>query len=226
LGESAKLTSLADGFRFNAYLAPAQDARRGGLVLVHEIFGVTDHIRVLADGFAAHGYETLAPSFFDRSEEGFAAVADASGVERGRRYSEGASWDQVALDIAAAVRSLKPPVFSVGYCWGGAAAWLAACRCSGLAAASGFYGRRIPELLGEAPLCPIMLHFGRRDPSIPPEVVEAISDAHPDIPIHIYEAGHGFASDRPADYSADPARLARLRTLQLFAINGGGRGDI
>ncbi len=226
MGERVNLTSATDGFRFGAYRAPAEDARRGGLVLVQEIFGVTEHIRELADGFAEDGYETLAPSFYDRQHPGFETGYDADGVSLAKRYSEAAPWDEVAADLAAAVAALKPPVFVVGYCWGGTAAWLAACRCEGVAAASAFYGRRIPELLDETPRCPIILHFGRRDPSIPPSVVEAIGAAHPDVPIHLYDAGHGFVSDRRADHAPDSAGLARLRTLQLFAMNGGGRGDL
>jgi len=56
--------------------------------------------------------------------------------------------------------------------------------------------------------------------------VAAIAAAHPDIPLHLYDAGHGFVSDRRPDHDSDSARLARLRTLQVFARNGGGRGDI
>ncbi|MGH6998086.1 MAG: dienelactone hydrolase family protein, partial [Phenylobacterium sp.] len=63
------------------------------------------------------------------------------------------------------------------------------------------------------------------DASIPPEKVEEIGALYPDIPIHQYPAGHGFVSDRRADYDADSARLARLRTLALFANNGGGRSS-
>jgi carboxymethylenebutenolidase len=226
MGEAVSLTSAADGFAFGAYRAPPPDARRGGLVLIQEIFGVTDHIRELADGFAADGYETLAPSFFDRRQPGFEAGYDGDGVALGRRYSEAAPWGDVAGDLAAAVAAQKPPVFVVGYCWGGTATWLAACRCEGVAAASSFYGRRIPELLAETPRCPIILHFGRRDPTIPSATVEAIAAAYPDIPLHLYEAGHGFVSDRRPDHDSDSARLARLRTLQVFARNGGGRGDI
>jgi carboxymethylenebutenolidase len=226
MGEAVSLTSAADGFELGAYHAAPPDARRGGLVLIQEIFGVTGHIRVLADGFAADGYETLAPSFFDRQQRGFEAGYDREAVARARDYSEAAPWDEVAGDLAAAVAALKPPVFAVGYCWGGTAAWLAACRCEGVAAASSFYGRRIPELLAETPRCPIILHFGRRDPTIPPATVEAIAAAHPDIPIHLYDADHGFVSDRPANHDSDSARLARLRTLQVFARHGGGRGDI
>ncbi|HEY2706712.1 MAG TPA: dienelactone hydrolase family protein [Caulobacteraceae bacterium] len=226
MGEAISLTSGEDGFTFGAYRAAPDDARRGALVLIQEIFGVTDHIRELADGFAEDGYETIAPQLFDRQERGFEAGYDADGIALGRRYSEAAPWDEVEADLAACIAALAPPVFVAGYCWGGASTWLAACRCEGLSAASSFYGRRIPELLAETPRCPIILHFGRHDGTIPPAVVEQIGEAHPEIPIHLYDAGHGFVSDRRADYAPDAARLARLRTLQLFAMNGGGRGDM
>ncbi|HUO12116.1 MAG TPA: dienelactone hydrolase family protein [Caulobacteraceae bacterium] len=226
MGRAIELKSPKDGFVFGAYRAEHEDARRGGLVLIQEIFGVTDHIRELADSFAAEGYETIAPSLYDRQQRGFEAPYDAAAVGRARRYSEAAPWDEVASDLEASVAALAPPVFVTGFCWGGTATWLAACRCEGVAAASSFYGRRIPELVDEAPKCPIILHFGRRDPTIPPSVVEAIAERYPDIPIHVYDAGHGFVSDRRADYDADSAHLARLRTLQLFARHGGGRGDI
>jgi carboxymethylenebutenolidase len=218
-------SAAPDRFIFDAWRTAAADARRGGLVVIQEIFGVTDHIRDLAAGFAAQGYETLCPSLFDRRAPGFVAGYDAEGVARGRALSEATPWDEVAGDLKAAVASLAPPVFVVGYCWGGTAAWLAACRVPGVAAASAYYGRRIPELLDETPRCPIILHFGRLDPSIPPETVAAIGDARPDIPIHLYDAGHGFASDRGVDYSPGAADLARLRTVQLFALNGVGRGE-
>ena len=226
MGQALRLTSGVDGFEFGAYHAPPEDARRGGLVLIQEIFGVTDHIRELADGFAADGYETIAPSLYDRRSPGFAATYGAEDVARGVRLSQETPWDEVAGDLAAAVAALKPPVFVAGYCWGGTATWLAACRLEGVAAASGFYGRRIPELVDETPRCPIILHFGRKDASIPMEVVEGIQAKHPDLPVFIYDAGHGFFSDRRADYSVDAARLARLWTLQLFALNGGGRSEI
>ncbi len=226
MGETVRLTSPLDGFAFEAYRTVPPDARRGGLVLVQEIFGVTDHIRELADGYAADGYETLAPSFFDRRAPGFQAGYDAEGIAKGRDLSEATPWEEVAADLQAAIDALAAPVFVVGYCWGGTAAWLAACRCDGLAGASAFYGRRIPELLSETPRVPIILHFGRDDVSIPPAVVEAIAAAHEDLPIHLYDAGHGFVSDRRADYRPDAARLARLRTLQLFARNGGGRAEM
>lgn len=227
MGETIRLTSPFDGFELDAYHAPHQDARRGGLVLIQEIFGVTDHIRELADGFATDGYEVIAPSFYDRIERGFEATYDEDSIAKGVRYSSTTPWDQVAGDVQAAIDLLraKGPVFVAGYCWGGAATWLAACRCDGVTAASSFYGRRISELKEETPRCPTILHFGKTDASIPMERVEEIRSLHPDIPIYLYEAGHGFFSDRRKDYHADSAKLARLRTLQLFHRATGSKGE-
>jgi len=94
--------------------------------------------------------------------------------------------------------------------------WVAACRCSGLNAASGYYGRGIIDHILETPLCPVILHYGRTDASIPMDQVERIAAEHPEVPVHIYEAGHGFNSDRRTDYSPESAKLARQRTLDLF----------
>jgi carboxymethylenebutenolidase len=226
MGETITLTSGFDGFELTAYRARPTDARRGGLLLIQEIFGITDHIRELADSFAEEGYETIAPAFYDRLEPGFAADYSQEAIAKGVRYSQETPWDQVAGDAQAAIDALSAPVFATGFCWGGAATWLVACRCSGISAASAFYGRRITELKDQTPKVPIILHFGKNDASIPLERVEEIREAHPDVPVHLYEAGHGFVSDRRADYDADAARLARLRTLALFSNNGGGRSSI
>lgn len=224
--ERVTLTSVTDGFGFEAWRTAPTDARRGGLVLLHDRFGVTDTIRGLAAAFAADGYETLTPSLFDRHRPGVEAEARPEGGSQGQDLSEATTWNEVASDLTVAVTALAPPVFVVGYGWGGAAAWLAACRVPGIAAASAYYGRRIPELLGDAPACPLILHFGRDDTSIPPETVATIADAYPDMPLHIYDAGEGFASDGRSHYQADAARLASLRTLQLFARQGVGQGEI
>lgn len=226
MGEIITLKSRHDGFELSAYHVKPTDARRGGLLLIQEIFGVTDHIRELADGFAADGYEVIAPAFYDRLEPGFEADYSQDSIQKGVRYSTATPWDQVAGDAQAAIDALQPPVFVVGYCWGGAATWLVACRCEGVAAASAFYGRRISELVDETPKAPTILHFGKTDASIPMEKVDEIREKHPDLAVYVYDAGHGFNSDRRSDYHEDSARLARLRTLALFSRTASGKGEV
>ncbi|MFP4004770.1 MAG: dienelactone hydrolase family protein [Alphaproteobacteria bacterium] len=211
----------ADGFLFGGCTVPARGTRRGGLILIQEIFGVTDHIRELADHFAGDGFEVIAPSLFDRQERAFDVDYRAANIARARELADNADWDKVTLDLQACADRLEPPVFAIGYCWGGTAAWVAACRVRGLAAAAGYYGRLIVDFLDETPQCPIILHFGEKDPTIPMENVERIKQAHPDVPVYMYPAGHGFNSDRRADYDAESTRLARQRTLEFFAAHSG-----
>ncbi len=226
MGEMISIKSRFDGFEVPAYHVPPGNARRGGLVVIQEIFGVNEHIRAVADGFAADGYEVMAPAMFERAKPGFEGSYDAFGVGRGRALMERTPWDQAQGDLQAVIDSLKPPVFAVGYCWGGAAAWMAACRCEGLSAASSYYGRQILWLRSETPRCPVIMHYGRRDDSIPMDAVEAVREAHPDLPIHLYDAGHAFNRAGHEPFVADAASLARLRTLQLFHRAGGVKGEV
>lgn len=66
------------------------------------------------------------------------------------------------------------------------------------------------------PKCPTIAHFGRTDPHIPMDGVEAFIEARKDVPTYVYEAGHGFARDRSDDYDAASDALAMKRTLELF----------
>lgn len=224
MGEPVQLTA-DDGFRFDAWHARATDARRGGLVICHAVWGVTPHLRALADDYAAQGYETLVPSLFDRQQRGFAEVdIDPSRLDRQRALGAATGWGAGVLDaVQAAVDALAPPVFLIGFCFGGTAAWLAAARCRGLSAVASFYGGQIVDYLDETPKVPTILHVGKTDELMPPEDVEKIRGAHPDTPIYPYAAGHAFVA--PSGFHADSARLSKLRTLALFSRNGGGRSE-
>ncbi len=68
---------------------------------------------------------------------------------------------------------------------------------------------------------PDILHFGEHDHGIPMETVKKIEAAHPGVKVYVYDAGHGFNSDRRTDYNEACAKLAMERTLALFRANGG-----
>ena len=92
-----------------------------------------------------------------------------------------------------------------------------------LAAASAYYGSLVPTMFkDDAPSCAAIAHFGRFDDGIPMAGVEAlIAKDHPTAQIFVYEAGHGFNSDRRKDYHEPSADMARERTLMLFRACGG-----
>lgn len=208
-----------DGARIHAHHAAPARSNGCGLVVLQEIFGVTPHIRSVADGYAAEGYEVLAPRVFDRLQADVQLACDAEGFVRGRELVGQLGFDAPLRDVRAATDWLLArgcrAVAVVGYCWGGVVAFLCATRL-GLPAAS-YYGRLIPLFLHERPQAPLVLHFGERDESIPNEIVDRIAARYPDIPLHRYPAGHAF--NRLGDAHGDPecAALAKRRTLEFLS---------
>lgn len=220
MGETITLKSGADGYELSAYHEAPITLRKGGVIVLQEIFGIDAYVRADVERWAKAGYEAIAPSLFDRREPGFTAGHDADGMAAGIAHARATPMEQALADIAAARDFLKPrgKVCVVGYCYGGSLAWLSASKVEGIAAASSYYGSMV-KANAELPLaCPIIVHLGHTDPGIKADEVEAaVKAAHPDVPVYVYEgAGHGFNNQSPERYHEAAADLARLRTRDLF----------
>ncbi|HVH76742.1 MAG TPA: dienelactone hydrolase family protein [Stellaceae bacterium] len=214
MGKLITLTA-ADGHTLDAYRADPQGKARGGLVVAQEIFGVNHHIRAVCDGFAEAGYLAVAPALFDRSRKKVEFGYTPDDIAKGREIMQTLDLNNAMKDMAAAAAVVKAAgkVGVVGYCWGGTVAWASATRLDGIAASVCYYGGGIGGLAAEKPRCPVMLHFGDQDQSIPMEVVEKVRAAHPALPLYVYHAGHGFNCDARGSYHAESAKLALDRTL-------------
>lgn len=212
-----------DGHTFETYIAKPGGKARGGIVVLQEIFGVTPHIRRMADGFAASGYLAVAPALFDRVARGIVLGSSPAEIEQGLGYRRQITTDQALLDVAAAAAICRHSgrVAVLGYCWGGRLAWAAAASIP-LAAAVVYYGGGISEELPKVPRCPTLLHFGSGDRSIPPGDIDRLREAYPGGEYHLYEAGHAFNNeDRAQNYDAAASTLARERTLTFLAQHVG-----
>ena len=213
-----------DGHKMGGYLARPEGTPKAGVIVLQEIFGVTSHIRQVADGFAAEGYLAIAPALFDRLESGI--ELEYTAVEAGIALMQKLKLDEVTHDLNATVATLRRElaatpgagrkIGAVGYCWGGSIADLAACRTD-INAAVSYYGRATVGWLNEQPRCPVLYHFGALDPLIPPELVQQITAGRPGQTVHVYaEAGHGFNCNDRHEFHAASAELALNRTLEFF----------
>ena len=224
MSETIKLKSGIDGFEFDALHEAAAGHRKGGIVIIQEIFGLDKYVQEDVARWAAKGFEALAPSMYDRQKPGFLAEHDPEGMQEGVKYAMANGVDNAVSDVQACVDYLKAkgPVFMVGYCYGGWIVWEAAGKVSGLAAASSYYGGRIKDVVDQPITVPTICHFGRKDGHIPAdEVKSAITKAHPEIPVYIYEnSGHGFNNDGRPDSDLADAELARKRSIELFEAHG------
>ncbi len=219
MGETITLTA-SDGHKFEAYRTEPNGVSLGGIVVIQEIFGVNEHIRSVCDRFAEMGFTCVAPALFDRVDRGVELGYSADDVAKGREIRGACADEPALLDVQAAIDEL--PAGSkgiVGYCWGGYISWIAATNLDGLAAGVCYYGGGIHNKAADKPKCPVMLHFGDRDAHITPDHVQAVRDNHPDLPVMMYDADHGFNCDMRGSYDKAAASLALDRTVAFFKQN-------
>ena len=218
MGKQFKLTT-ADKHSLGAYRADPQGKAKGALVVVQEIFGVNHHVRAVCDRLAALGYSAVAPAVFDRFVRDFECGYTPDEIAHARSYLGNLNWELMMADIAAAAESLRGtgPLGVVGFCMGGTAAFLSACRLPGFSAAVAFYGGMIGKFADEKPKCPLQMHFGEKDESIPMATVEEIKKKQPQAEIYTYpDAPHGFYCDERARYRKQSAELAWSRTQEFL----------
>jgi carboxymethylenebutenolidase len=217
MGSTIELKS-ADGFTLSAYTAGPQSATRG-LVVIQEIFGVNHHIRDMADRFAAHGYAVVAPGLFDRVTRGVELGYTQDDIGAGRDLRMKLNDAQVVTDVEAAANQLAGKKLGiVGYCFGGTVAWWGATRTRKFVASSCWYGGGIAGTKDESPNCPVQMHFGEKDASIPMTDVDAIRAAQAKAEAYVYVgAQHGFGCDERSSFSKPDYELAQQRTLAFFA---------
>ena len=156
--------------------------------MVQEIFGVNHHIRAVCDRLAALGYVAVAPAVFDRFVRDFECGYTPDEIANARSYLGNLNFEHMMHDIAAAKDDMKGvgPLGVIGFCMGGTAAFLAACRVPGLSAAVAFYGGMIGKFADEKPKCPMQMHFGEKDEGIPMDVVATIKQKQPQAEIYTY----------------------------------------
>ncbi len=209
-----------------AYLArPPKQKHAPAVLVIHEVFGLNDHIKAIADRIAHAGYVALAPNFFVRASA--PPPKDASDMQALRKAAssiptEAAIKDmQAGLDFLKADKGVNGHLAAIGFCMGGGFSYQIATHTKDLAGACIFYGRTPLELVPQVS-CPLLASFGGLDKGIPPEGVQAWIDAlqkaGKTVDAKIYPAaGHGFFNDtRPTAYNAEAAANAWQRVLKFF----------
>jgi carboxymethylenebutenolidase len=213
----------ADG-KFGAYLAIPHTRKGPGIVLIQEIFGVNEHIRSVAEQYAADGYLVIAPDLFWRSGERIELSYDEAGWKRAVELMNATDVGKAQKDIELAIDALKAQpgldggIASIGYCFGGLLSYHTA--ANGLVdVAVAYYGGGIQNQLERADEIdvPLLMHFGEEDSHIPLDAVEKIAERfenNDNVEIVVYpEAEHGFNCSHRDSYNQRAAAEAHGNTL-------------
>src|SRR6478736_4119764 len=205
----------ADGNELAAFLATPDDPSPTGIVLLPDVRGLYHFYEELALRFAERGHAALAIDYFGRTAGSSTRDAD---FEYGPHVDQ-TTDDGVQADTHAAVEHLRGlgcgSVFTVGFCFGGRASWVAAASGHGLAGAVGFYGSPTRERGGASPVarvaqieCPILALQAGADANITAEdnaaFDEALTEAGVEHEIVEYEgAPHSFFDRKQQEFQAD-----------------------
>ena len=211
----------ANGRTANGYLSlPATPGP--GLLVIQEWWGLVDHIKDLADRFAAEGFVALAPDLFHgdmtKSPDKAAKMLMALNIEETGKDLSGAATYLLEHEQ---VRPKK--IGALGFCMGGQLALFAASRFPDqISAAVDFYGLH-PNVKIDASRVsgPVLAHFGKKDTSVPRETADALIESleknGKSVEAHFYDADHAFFNDtRPEVYNPEAADLAWRRTLDFL----------
>jgi carboxymethylenebutenolidase len=213
-------------FRANGRMTPgylnAHAGTGSGLIVVQEWWGVVDHIKQLADRFAAEGFIALAPDLYHGKQT--KSPDEAGKLLMALNIAEAATDLRGAADYLLALPSVRPKkVGAVGFCMGGQLALFAAQEHPDrISAAVNFYGIHPKVPIDPAKLrVPVLAHFGRGDQSVKEADARALAAryqaAEASFEAHFYDAGHAFFNDaRPQVFDQPSADLAWQRTLDFL----------
>jgi carboxymethylenebutenolidase len=211
---------------------------KGGVVVVQEAFGLTDHIGSICDRLAEAGWLAVAPALFHREGAPTFVYGDWDGLlpVMGALTAEGIRADvDAAIDRLVEEGNPTDRIGIVGFCMGGAIVLDTAARRA-LGAAVTFYGGGVvegrfglPALVDSAPglQTPWLGLYGDLDKGIPPEQAEALRDAAersemPNEVVRYADADHGFNNDDRSDvFNSTAAQDAWRRTLSWLDLYAG-----
>ena len=201
-----------------AHVALPETDTAAAVLLIHEWWGINDHMRDIAGRFANEGYLCIAPDLFRGKTA--SNTEEASKLMNGLAIEDGIETINEAISEAK-IKYQAQKFGVIGFCMGGTFALRAACDIDEIAAAAPFYGDIPPEDVLKNLKAPTLFIAGSKDAWINAEKVNALKAAAKkhDLPVEtiVYEADHAFFNNtRPEVYDADAAADAWRRVLELF----------
>ena len=202
----------------SAYVAMPEASNGKAVIVIQEWWGLNDHIKDIADRYAAEGFIAVAPDLYRGRIT--ADSTEASQMMHDLNNEDGLDTIRKTIDAASLAYDISH--FGItGYCMGGSFALLAACELDGLSAAVPFYGDIPGDDVLQKLTTPTIFISGTRDAWINPEKVAQLEDAGErfELPVHSvkYDADHAFFNNtRPEVYNETAAKDSWAMVVGFF----------
>jgi carboxymethylenebutenolidase len=205
----------------SAYVATPDEANGKAVILIHEWWGLNDHIKDIANRYADAGFTAIAPDLYrgKRTKD----KEEAGRLMQNLDLEDGLNTIQMAIDKARETYDIQK--FGItGFCMGGTFALRAACELENIGAAAPFYGDIPDEFTLKDLKCPVIFVSGTQDQWINPEKVGELEKIAQEnfLPVESlkYDADHAFFNDtRPEVYDETAAKDAWSKVIAFFKKN-------
>ncbi len=203
-----------------AYLSVPIQKPIGGLILIHEWWGLNDHIKQTADQYALEGFIVIAVDLYNGKV--------TSDPDQAAKWMQSLNEKNAIKTIRAAERFFREsPRFrvektaTIGWCMGGGLSLQSAIHIPTLNAAVIYYGPVETDPKRIRPIkAPILAHFAKTDAWVSPESARSFIHnmrlARKQIEAHFYDAEHAFANPSNAKHNPTLSALAKQRTLTFL----------
>jgi carboxymethylenebutenolidase len=222
---------LKDGEEMQCYVSKPERQSAPAIVIVQEIFGITDWLKSFADGLAAKGYVAIVPDLFCRLEPNL-KLDDNNEKELQKAFklygefnqNQGVEDLKDIVEFARKADGTNGKVGVTGFCLGGLMTYFMACR-SNVDCAVAYYGGGVDQHLEEAVSIkkPFIIHLAENDQFIGKDAQEKIIAALDDdekMNVHVYAGvDHAFCRVGGPGYFEPAAKHANDRTDEFFARN-------
>ncbi len=215
-----------DGRKVDAFVVyPEVSEKATAVVVIHEIFGLTDWVRGVADQLAEAGYIAIAPDLLSGAGPEGGNTSSFENVDAARKAIGSLPPDQITKDLNAAVGYVRGlpacngKVVVTGFCWGGSQTFRFATNNDSIKAALPFYGSGPTSAADIAKIqCPVIGFYGGNDARVNatiPESERLMKEANKSYEAVLYDgAGHGFMRAGEAPDANEANRAGREKAWQ------------
>jgi carboxymethylenebutenolidase len=221
---SQTINIQTEGGEFTAYIANPVCDLAAAVIVLHELFGVNEDIRLTCRELAAKGFIAIAPELYWRQERGVDLdTSSQADWQKGLELYTGYDRDEGVRDIVATIRAARNrdgasgKVAVLGYCLGGLMTFLTAARHHPDAAVA-YHGAETEKYVGESRgiSAPLLMHLAEDDEFISKDAQAQVKSALAEVTgaiVYSYpNCHHAFSRHNGRHYDAQAAALAKERT--------------
>jgi carboxymethylenebutenolidase len=241
-----KMVDITNGMKLPALLAASTaGGLYPGIILIHEIWGLDDHIKNVTKRFAKEGYVVLSPDFFAGTP-----IENAVSPDLFAQMHDPAKRDDAQKKMRAVLAPMQSPEFAkdmmhklqksfdylekqkqcngkiavLGFCFGGTYSFALASAQKKIKAAVPFYGQAPDSEKIETINCPVLAFYGEQDTNLVdhlPELKAGMKKFHKEFEAVVYpNCGHAFFNDTNSNrYNKEAAESAWEKTLEFLTEN-------